>query len=747
TFGGEAINVLVTGNIDTVFSADNIERLQRFEASVLADSRYRSITSPLSLFTIAVQKAEAAAEAMQFQLFQAQELAAQQAQAMAAAAGLSEAEQEAAAEQAKAAVLAEAQPQLEALAQLGPISLDNPLFIQSVLYDENGDINQDFARLMPDSEHALISIVPEGNKTDAQELALTRAIQTKLDESGFTDIEASVISYPEIVDAISVGLSNNLKLLLGLAVVVMALILFTLFRVRWRLLSLVMVGMSALWTFGLMGYISIPLTMTSMAVLPILIGLGIDFSIQFHNRYQEEIVRCANVNEAVVASMSRMMPVVGIALLATLIGFVTLFISEIPMIKDFGIALTIGIFFSYLIALFVLNSVILIGDRNVPMPRLRASATRATGRAERILIRFGRLAISHTWWIVIISLLFAAGGGWVDHLIKVNTDYETLMQQDSEALKEIRKLRDILGIGGSITFIIEADDVTSPEILTWMNTFQNTVTGTHEEILTVNSPATIISQASGGIIPGEEQIDTILANTPVFFRDQVISEDAGTAGMTYTLKYITLEEVNRLIDEIKETAAPPDGVSISPVGSMAIGAKIMDSVVGSRMTMNLICLGATFMVLLLVYRRLDRTIFTVIPVALVIAWSSLDMYLTGIPINPLTAILGVLVIGICTEYMILLTGRYEEEKEGGLRPREAMATAISRIGKAIIASSVTTLGGFGILIVSDFVLIRDFGIVTLLGVLLCLLITVTVMPGVIAWYDTFRLRIQEKRKA
>jgi predicted RND superfamily exporter protein len=145
-------------------------------------------------------------------------------------------------------------------------------------------------------------------------------------------------------------------------------------------------------------------------------------------------------------------------------------------------------------------------------------------------------------------------------------------------------------------------------------------------------------------------------------------------------------------------------------------------------------------VLLVVYRRLGSIIFTIIPVGAVIAWSSLDMYLIGIPLNPLTAVMGVLIIGICTEFMVLLMGRYDEEKGWGVSPEEAMVTAIAKIGRAITTTALTTLGGFGVLIASSFVMIRDFGIATVISVFLSLLITITVMPGLIVWYDNWRGR-------
>jgi len=81
-----------------------------------------------------------------------------------------------------------------------------------------------------------------------------------------------------------------------------------------------------------------------------------------------------------------------------------------------------------------------------------------------------------------------------------------------------------------------------------------------------------------------------------------------------------------------------------------------------------------------------------------------------------------------------------KKKDWGLPSQDAMVMAISKIGRAIVTSALTTLGGFGVLIASNFVMIRDFGIATLLSVFLCLVITVAVMPGLIVWYDNWRIR-------
>ena len=737
-FGGEPITILLDGHLDDIFSTDNLSILSEFEQEFSYDERCCAVIGPTTLLKTAIEEASYARQVFQEQLALAQEAAATEARKAAIAMGLNELQQEQAAQRARAEVLQEFQAQIEQMQQIGEPSLDNPLFIAAVLYDSEGAISQTMQPFIPDDEHALIIVTPVGNMDDREALQATNDIEGFFTANPLLNINTTVISSTKLVNAISSSMGKNMAILLGLSVVAMIVILLGIFRVRWRLLSLLMVGISALWTFGLMGYFSVPLTMATMAVLPILIGLGIDYSIQFHNRYQEELTRSKSVGDAIINSMSRILPTVGIALLATIIGFITLYISEVPMIRDFGMMLAVGIVLSYVAGLFLLHSIVYLGDRRVPIKQLSEAALKASGRIERVLSRIAKLAVNNTLPIFLIALVFAIAGGVVDHWLPTNTDYEELMPQDTVELIELRELREIVGSGGEIRFMIEADDVTSPAVLGWLKEYQDEALALHPELISVSSPASLVSEATGGVIPAEQQIEGILANTPPLYLNQVLSSDHRMASVSFGIKYISLEETHDLLQLMKDNAQPPTGVHISPVGSLAFGASMMDAMVGTRFTMNLICLGAVLVVLLVVYRRFGSTIFTIISVGAVIAWSSLDMYLIGIPLSPLTAVMGVIIIGICTEFMVLLIGRYEEEKKQGLLPRDAMVTALSKIGRAIVTTALTTLGGFGVLIASDFVLIRDFGIATVLGVFLILVITITVMPGLIVWFDEWR---------
>jgi len=689
-FGGETVVILLTGQLEDIFTAQNLGVLAELERSIYLDERYISVYSPVSVLRAAWEE------------------------------------------------MNPGQPSAE-------IPLGNQDFVKSVLYDDQGNISAAMSPFVPDANHVLINVTPRGNMSDDEALQVTTDIESYFSANSLAMVEVTVISGAKLVNAISLSMGNNLNVLLALSVIVMILILVLLFRVRWRLLSLFMVMISALWTFGLMGYLSIPLTMATMAVLPILIGLGIDFSIQFHNRYQEEITKRDSVGEAIVTSVTHMLPMVGIALLATIIGFITLYISKVPMIQDFGVVLAVGIIISYLVGLFLLHSIVYLADRKAPVKKLKVASREASGRIERVLAGMGRLAVKNTLWIFIIAVAFAVAGGIADNWLPVNTDYEELMPQNTPELVEMQELREIVGAGETVYFIVESDDVASAEVLNWQEDYLDRVLSSRPQIISGESLAVFIKEAAGGVIPPQQQIDAIIAGTPPQYISQFLAGDRTMTKMSFNIAYMSLQETLDLLKSMQEEAGTPAGVTFSPVGSIAIGANIMDAVIGSRLTLNLICLGAVLVVLVLVYRRFGNILFTILPVGAVIAWSSLDMYLVGIPLNPLTAILGVLIIGICTEFMVLLMGRYEEEKALGLSPHDAMVTALSKIGRAIVTTALTTLGGFGVLIVSNFVMIRDFGIATVVGVFLCMVITLTVMPGLIVRYDEWRQKRLAKR--
>jgi predicted RND superfamily exporter protein len=152
-----------------------------------------------------------------------------------------------------------------------------------------------------------------------------------------------------------------------------------------------------------------------------------------------------------------------------------------------------------------------------------------------------------------------------------------------------------------------------------------------------------------------------------------------------------------------------------------------------RVEIALVGFLAVFVGLLIVYRSWRRALTPVLPIILVTGWSSGVMWFLGMELNPLTAVMSALIIGVGTEFAVLLLERFWEELGHGVEPREAMKRAVSRIGRAIAASGLTVAAGFGALMASSFPAIREFGVVTVIDVLLALVATIVVVPPLALW--------------
>ena len=162
-----------------------------------------------------------------------------------------------------------------------------------------------------------------------------------------------------------------------------------------------------------------------------------------------------------------------------------------------------------------------------------------------------------------------------------------------------------------------------------------------------------------------------------------------------------------------------------------IAAESASDLSGSRYWLTLAGLLAVALVLLVVYRSLRRALVPLVPIVLATGWASLLLWLTGIPLNPMSAALGALTIAIATEFGVILSGRFHEERGGGRAVEEALRRAYARTGAAVLASGVTAIAGFAVLIASDIRMLRDFGFVTVIDLAVALLGVMVVLPA--AW--------------
>jgi predicted RND superfamily exporter protein len=101
----------------------------------------------------------------------------------------------------------------------------------------------------------------------------------------------------------------------------------------------------------------------------------------------------------------------------------------------------------------------------------------------------------------------------------------------------------------------------------------------------------------------------------------------------------------------------------------------------------------------------------------------------------MSAALGALTIAIATEFAVILSGRFDEERGGAGGVEGALGRAYARTGRAVLASALTAIAGFAVLVVSEVQMLRDFGLLTVFDLAAALAGVMVVLPAALAWLE------------
>ncbi|KAF5410919.1 MAG: Multidrug resistance protein MdtC [Candidatus Methanocomedens sp.] len=636
--------------------------------------------------------------------------------------------------------------------------------IQSIIANRSSDIGM----LIPDDTHTIIWVEMAGYSTDNEKIEILRETEKAAEHSNFPPSYGVIVTGdPAFMIAMNNEMTTSMVPLLMISAVLMIVVLYLVFRhVRWKLLPLPIVLLGIIFTFGAMGYLRIPLSMVSMSAFPILIGLGIDYAIQFHNRIEEELERGEDEAQAVIETIKHTGPAVLIAVTITGLGFFSLFTSSVPMIQDFGKLLLLGIIMCFLSSLFVGVTVIygldnlikkknnknnqIKGSNNAIKPEQNSSIPSPDPKDSKIelfLKKITTLSVNHPILVLGIAGLLCFSGLYADSFVPIQTDVKNFVPQDMPALIDLTHLGDIIGGTDALNIIVKVDDSADPEVLRWIDEFSEHEVERRANIYDASSIVPIIKSMNGGTIPDNSaDIERLYQQIPAMRKDRYVHGKNMLLmdfGIGNAMNDIGLKGVSELTDVVREDIAwmsPPPGVEVTITGNSVVFTTVIWSLTSGRVTMTLTGLILVFFGLLVIYRDWVKAVTPVITMFMVIGWAGGIMYITGIDYTPMTATLGALILGVGSEYAILMMERYYEERDKGVSPVEAMEAASAKIGKAIVASGLTTLFGFSALIASPFSMNSNFGLVTVLDVALALLATFIVFPAVLVKLDEWRER-------
>lgn len=705
------------------------------------------------------------------------------AMAVAKRAGKSPAEQQQAGDAAGKLVTQQAVAELARLALdtgiQGIPQIDNRAFVSQIVFDpaRGADVPKSrFAYLFPSADAALIQV---RLRDDLTQVERQRAISLVRDAVAMPMFRSkrggtyTVSGVPVVTEDLADTVADEIALLLVAAIVAMAIVLLLIFRARLRLLPLAIALAAAGLTFGTMRLAGFELTMASIAVLPVLIGLAVDYAIQFQSRVQEEREGGVSGAEAVGLAARAGAPTIATAGLATATGFLVLLFSPVPMVRGFGVLLVVGIAFAFVCALTAGSAALAIEPRRLRTRRasngvggltraVRASAAgardivvaagravagvsplRAIGRgAARVASPRAVLGASlrRPGRVLAVAFALAALGWAVESRTDVVSDVTKLVPADMPALADLTTLQDATRSSGEIDVVVRGDDVARPEVVAWMTDYQSRVlerlgydarSGCADARI---CPAFSLPDLFAGTrTDTKERIDALLNEVPAYFASAVLTRDRNAATLAFGIRLMPLDQQQQVVETLRDELNPPKGVRAELAGLPVVTAQANAelSSAGRRLLLLLTGLVAVGAVLFAVYRRADRALIPLVPIALATGWSALVLFLTRVPLNPMSATLGALVIAISTEFSVLLSERFRQERAAGHDVGEALARTYRSTGRAVLASGVTAIAGFGVLAFSDIRMLRDFGIVTVVDLVVSLIGVLVVLPSVL----------------
>ncbi|HEX3911761.1 MAG TPA: MMPL family transporter [Solirubrobacteraceae bacterium] len=537
-FGEEPVEVLVKGDLQQLVLSEDINRLVGLEGCLSGNVPAKALAGeggadgpcgqlshghPVKVVfgpgTFINEAANQIDEQLASQSKQAETQAKQAERVVVKAAlarGLPAAEAHALGAQASKITMARFQEGLVTLAlQFGLTSkpsLDNHDFVTSLVFDSTkraGTPKQRFAYLFPSREDALISVrmragLSESQRTRTIEL-VRRAIampQWKLKHGE----RYLVTGVPVIVSDLTKSITHSIELLLIAVLLVMAAALGLIFTGRPRLLPLAIAVLAAALTFGALSLAGASLTVAAIAVLPVLVGLAVDYAIQFQSRVQEESERGDAAPEAIVARAATLgAPTIATAGAASAAAMLVLLLSPVPMVRGFGLLLVLGVVIAFVCALSAGAAVLtLAGRADRARARRRAGAGAAAPAGPRLrsprlaqdaaaawreageLLRENPLtravsrvalvgAVQRPGRVLIVGLALAALGWGLDTQTRVETDITKLVPQNLSSLEGLNALERTTGVGGEIDLMVSSRALTRPATIEWMSRYEQGV--------------------------------------------------------------------------------------------------------------------------------------------------------------------------------------------------------------------------------------------------------------------------------
>lgn len=550
----------------------------------------------------------------------------------------------------------------------------------------------------------------------------------------------------------------------------------------------VVVGMtgvllSVLWMFGLLGWLGVEAGTISIFPVVLISGLSIDFGFHVFNRYREQRGPEDGIREPMSSGIRLVTTALLLVTVTASIGFLANLVNPLPVIRDLGVSITLGVVSAMIIFVTVVPALKISIDgllEHIGLDRHKAALGHGT-YLQPVLERSVTLARRAAPVVLVVAVAVGTLGGlaWMD------LDEESYQQSDGEVAEWKQQLPGPLGwepsdIPSQQQHAQEAyqpanaDDAVQSQILiregvTGDSTLEDIEAGVQrmeDDGLLVSqttvqpeqSPtsemrrvaaenesfAAVFQQADtdGNGVP-DRNLETVY---DAFYTadsqaaDRVLERTDGeyrSALVTVSLD-ADRSEASAVVPELDEGADLMEGDgqrTATAAGSLAVSYAILDETIGGILLTMVVALLTIAVTLTGVFRYMhgSATLGAVValPIVLVVGLVIGGMYLLEIPLTLLTALLMSLVIGLGIDYNIHVGDRFADELDAGRTPVDSLHAAVTGTGGALLGSTLTSAGAFATIALVPHPQMQSFGGIVVIALVTSFLVSMLVLPSLL----------------
>ena len=564
---------------------------------------------------------------------------------------------------------------------------------------------------------------------DADYQEMLEQIKSAIEHRGTFYSKMTVTGTTAMQEAIKGTYMELFRIIFLIAIILVSIVLFIFHRtLKGILIALLPTAYALALTFGLLGIIQPQLTLLSVSIVALLLGLGVDYSIHIMNRFVEEksIDNMVDRIERIIKSTGK---AILLSTITTIIGFASLMISSMSPIVIFGFGCSIGIMFCFISAMILAPTLSII---------LKFDKDRKAAKWKL----FAKFVIDNKRRVVVIACFFALMSIIVIPQIKTDVNASDMYPSGIPELEKLQEYSKNFGGANFNGILIE----TEPQGLTYPETIDaiyNMEMEMRNEGVEVYSIADELKRLNE-ILKRDEIIERLgdLVDVDTIVFDTIAEEGLVDKDFSKTLILVyfplgeSMEENERLVNKINqiasETYVPYSGHVSELTGTDAINVAINKKLTDEQTRSMIIAILLVLAALIFIFNSSIYGFLTMIPVAFVLMWEPGFLVMFNIPLSVLTISIASIMIGIGIDYGVHITSRVKEGIEEGLSKEKATKITIEKTGSSLVEAACTTIAGMSAIFFTNIIALQQFTLVIVLMVALSCVGAALILP---VFYD------------